>query len=98
MFSWKIREVFAENDVITHVKYFVSNDQVETEGYWYFDNPIAKTPFADVTEEVIIEWIKKDAQTDGKCHIIANLEAQLAQLDKKPVPAPWQPQVFKPEI
>jgi hypothetical protein len=98
MFTWKILEVFAKNDVITHVKYFVSADQVETEGYWYFDNPIVEIPFADVTEEIIIEWVKADAQKDGKCHIITNLEAQLEQLKIKPIPAPWQPQIFKPEI
>jgi hypothetical protein len=46
MISWKILEVFAKENVITHVKYFVSlsddKNKVESEGYWYFDCPTAK--------------------------------------------------------
>ena len=101
MFNWKILEVFAKENVITHVKYFVSlsddKNTVESEGYWYFDCPTQKTLFSDVTEEMIVDWIKEEAVKDGKCHIIANLENQLSNLEKA-VPAPWLPQVFKPEI
>jgi hypothetical protein len=102
MFNWKILEVYANEGVITHVKYFVSlsddKNTVETEGYWYFDCPTAKTAFSEVTEEMIAKWVESEAQRDGKCHITARLEEQLKNLEQKPVPAPWMPQVFKPEI
>jgi hypothetical protein len=102
MFNWKITEVYANKGLITHVKYFVSmfdeKNTVETEGYWYFDCPVMNVEFLDVTEEMISNWIEKQAVKDGKCHITARLEEQLKDLESKPVPAPWMPQVFKPEI
>ena len=101
MFTWKILEVFAKDEVITGAKYHLigtENDlSVETEGNWYFDCPIEKVPFADVTEEMVTNWIESEAVKDGKCHITARLQEQLEALENKVIP-PWQPQVFKPEI
>jgi hypothetical protein len=102
MFTWKIPEVYANEGLITHVKYFVSlsdeKNTVETEGYWHFDCPELKTPFLEVTEEMIAGWIQKEAVKDGSCHITDRLQEQLKDLESKAVPAPWMPQVFKPEI
>ena len=98
MFTWKILDVSAKGSVITHARYHVTatqnNKSVETEGNWYFDCPTEKVPFAEVTEEMVADWIEKEAQKDGKSHIIACLEEQLEALENKVVP-PWQPQVFK---
>ena len=100
MFTWSILDVSAKDGVITHARYHVSlekNDKtIETEGNWYFDCPTAKVPFDNVTEEMVIEWIEQEAVTDGKCHILANLENQLDSLENKVV-APWLPQTFTPE-
>jgi len=102
-YQWKILEVFAKDEVITGAKYHVIGTEddisVESEGNWYFDCPTAKVPFLDVTEEMIAEWIEKDAIRDGENHIKMGIKKQIEALKShKPVPAPWMPQVFKPEI
>jgi len=100
-YVWKILEIYADDGLITSVKYLCSvNDGdniVETEGYWSF--PEAGTvPFAEVTEEMIAKWIEDSSMVDGKNVIKSRLVEQLESLSKKPVPAPWLPQVFVPEL
>ena len=102
-YQWKILDVVAKDDVITNVKYYLIGAEddisVETEGNWYFDCPVAIVPYDEVTEEMIIHWIEADAVRDGKNHIKMGIEKQVEALKShKPVPAPWLPQVFKPEI
>ena len=102
-YQWKILEVFAKDDVITGAKYHLIGTEddisVETEGNWYFDCPTAKVPYLEVTEDMICQWIEADAVVDGKNHIKMGIEKQVEALKShKPVPAPWMPQVFKPEI
>jgi len=102
-YQWKILEVFAQDEVITGARYHLVGTEddlsVETEGNWYFDCPTAKVPFLEVTEEMIIGWIEADAVKDGDNHIKKGVENQIKALKShKPVPAPWMPQVFKPEI
>jgi len=102
-YQWKILEVFAQDEVITGARYhlFGTDDDlsVETEGNWFFDCPTAKVPFLEVTEEMIAGWIEADAVKDGDNHIKKGVENQIKALKShKPVPAPWMPQVFKPEI
>jgi hypothetical protein len=102
-YTWKILEVFAKNEVITGAKYYLIGTKgdisVETEGNWYFDCPVATVPYAEVTEGMIIQWIETDTMRDGKNHIKMGIENQVEALKShKPVPAPWMPQVFKPEI
>ena len=99
-FVWKILELYADQGAITSAKYHcsVSNDDniVETEGYWSF--PEAGTvPFDQVTEEMIAGWIEQASIKDGKSVIKSRLEEQL-KAQQKPVPAPWMPQVFTPNI
>lgn len=100
-FVWKILEIYAKDGVISDAKYLcsVSDGQytVETEGNWHF--PEAGTvPFEQVTEEMVAQWIEEASMRDGKSIIKSRLEEQLANMEKKPVPAPWQPQIFKPEV
>ena len=75
--KWSILDTKSENGVITSAKYFASLEdesfKVETEGVWTFQNPIARVPFEQVTEDMVADWIQKEAVIDGKCHIIANL-------------------------
>jgi hypothetical protein len=102
-YQWKILEVFAKDEVITGAKYHLIGSEddisVETEGNWYFDCPTAKVPFLDVTEDMIVNWIEADAIRDGENHIKMGIKKQVEALKShKPVPAPWMPQVFKPEI
>lgn len=100
-FIWKILEIYADDGLITSAKYLCSvNDgenTVETEGYWSF--PEAETvPFSDVTEEMIVKWIEDSSVVDGKNVIKSRLAEQLQTLSKKPVPAPWLPQTFTPDL
>jgi len=102
-YKWKILEVFAKDEVITGAKYHLIGTEddisVESEGNWYFDCPTAKVPYLEVTEDMICQWIEADAVVDGKNHIKMGIEKQIEALKShKPVPAPWLPQVFKPEI
>jgi len=102
-YKWKILEVFAKDEVITGAKYHLIGTEddisVESEGNWYFDCPTAKVPYLEVTEDMICQWIEADAVVDGKNHIKMGIEKQVEALKShKPVPAPWLPQVFKPEI
>lgn len=99
-FVWKILELFAEEGRITSAKYHCAvadgDNTVETEGYWSF--PEAGTvPFDQVTEEMIAGWIEQASIKDGKSVIKSRLEEQL-KAQQKPVPAPWMPQVFTPNI
>jgi len=96
--TWKILEVYADDGLITSAKYHCTmSDEantVETEGYWPFYDSNASTPFADVTEEMIAQWIEDASTINGVNIIKSRLEEQLQNMTKKPVPAPWLPQTF----
>jgi hypothetical protein len=100
-FTWKILEISADNDLITHAKYSVvitdGNNSVETEGNWWFANPTIKVPFSEVTEEMVVSWIEQETMKDGINLIKSRLEEQLNEFNKQStVVAPWLPQVFTP--
>lgn len=100
-FTWKILEISADKEIITHAKYNVSasdeDNLVESEGNWWFQNPVLNTPFADVTEDMVASWIKKETIKDGINLIESRLEEQLVALKSNDIAvAPWLPQVFVP--
>jgi len=101
-YVWKILDVYSDGGTITSVKYFCSltngKDTIETEGYWGFPNGEAEIPFAEVTEEMIVGWIVESSTVNDENIIKSRLEQQLLSLKNKPVPAPWLPQVFTPEL
>jgi hypothetical protein len=103
-FEWKILEIQAKEDTIKAAKYFCAIEEdglrVETEGYWKFRDPEGGfTPYLEVTEQMVIDWINQEAIRDGKNLITSRLEEQLAALqDQTPVVAPWLPQVYTPNI
>ena len=102
-YKWKILEVFAKDDLITGAKYHLIGTEddisVESEGNWHFDCPVAIIPYAQVTEQNIIDWIEADAVIDDKNHIKMGIEKQIEALKlHKPVPMPWKPQVFKVQL
>ena len=104
MFEWKILDIQAKDDIIKAVKYFCAIEEddlrVETEGNWKFRDPEGKvTPYLEVTEQMVIDWINQEAIRDGKNLITSRLKEQLAALqDQTPVVAPWLPQVYTPKI
>lgn len=101
-FIWKILEIYADDGLITSAKYLCSvvdgEKTVDTEGYWTFQEPQLIVPFDQVTEEMIAQWIEDSSVVDGKNIIKSRLAEQLETLQKQPVPAPWMPQVFTPNL
>jgi hypothetical protein len=97
--TWKITDIQATDGLITSAKYYVSLEKdgysADTEGYWHFVEPTLKTPFDQVTEEMVIDWVKGES----KSQIEDRLNAQIENLkaERKTV-APWMPQVFTPEV
>lgn len=72
---------------------------VNTEGNWTFQEPSLKVSFADVTEDMVCDWIKNQAVKDGKSLIESRLAEQLATLkSQQKTVAPWLPQVFTPNL
>lgn len=90
---WKILEIQADGDLITSARYFCAKNEVETEGWWKFAEPKLTVPFADVTEDIVIDWVTADIGAQ----VEARLDAQAAATQRVVV-APWLPQVFTPSI
>jgi hypothetical protein len=103
-FNWKILEISADGELITHAKYYVvaeadTGEKVETEGNWWFSNKILNKPFNEVTEADVAAWIENETTQNGVNLIKSRLEEQLAVLkDNRVVVAPWLPQIFTPKI
>jgi hypothetical protein len=100
-YQWKILEVFAKDEVITGAKYHITGSDeefsVETEGYYHFVNPSLVIPFNEITEEMVADWIDKEAMRDGKNHIKLALENQIQALkEQNTTIAPWMPQIYTP--
>lgn len=97
--TWKILSIKATDGLITQAQYYVcavENDMaVETEGTWFFKDPKMVVPFENVTEQIMVDWIKLGS--DG---LIQNrLSEQLKNLaEQHETPLPWMRQVFTLEI
>jgi hypothetical protein len=104
MATWKILGIDSpDGELITQAKYFASvSDKdlvVETEGFWTFQEPKLNVAFANLTEDMIVAWIRAETMKDGTNMVEARLTEQLEALKKQRVtPLPWAPQVFTPEI
>lgn len=100
--TWKILGIKADGDLITQAKYFARAENkgaaVETEGTWFFREPKMTVPFDQVTENMIVEWIKAETMVDGKNIIEGRLAEQMANLEQQERPLPWAPQVFTPNF
>lgn len=103
-YEWKILGLEApDGELITEARYHVELTEdgktVATEGNWYFKEPTLKTPFDQVTEKLVIEWIKDESTADGKNQIETRLLEQMFEIQtKRDVVAPWMPQIFTPVI
>jgi len=93
MFTWKILELFANNDKLTSVRYLLSaTDQVtvESEGNHIFSEGVANKPLAQIVESDIIQWLEKDTMNDGINPIKLALENQLSTLHgQQKIEFPW---------
>lgn len=92
IFTWKVLDIFAKNNVITSVKYYAKatdeKNVVETEGNWEFKD---KTHFLQdqTTEKDVIAWIKAESIIDENCIIEDNLKNQLNALKPISLKKPW---------
>ena len=103
MIAWKILDIATDGELITFAKYHATLKEdkniIETEGNWTFSDKILKTSFAEVKEEMVIDWIQNESMQDGQNIIEAQLIKQLDALKKQNVAvAPWMPQMFTPRI
>ena len=103
-FAWKILEISADGDLITHAKYLVTAEdedgtQVMTEGNWWFQGKEIVKPFSEVTEDDVARWIEEETTQFGENSIKSRLEEQLAYLKKsRVVVPPWLPQIYTPNL
>jgi len=93
--DWRILGIEAKDGAVTSAKYYVTNGTVDTEGNWYFPE-VGQIPYDQITEEMVIVWIKEATMKDGKNIIESRLEEQSEQPTK--VIPPWLPQTFTPNL
>ena len=102
MFNWKIIEIYAKNEVIHSIKYFVSAtdeiNTVETEGNHAFESQKIDKPFAELKEQDLINWLQQET-TKNEINIIKlNLQEQLDRLkNSQKVQFPWETDTFTVE-
>jgi hypothetical protein len=99
-FVWKISELKGNDKAITQAKYLVSliedDLRIETEGYWDFDPEQATVPTAQVTEEMVANWIDQGTTQDGISSIKSRLLEQLEAVKKQQeIALPWKPPTFR---
>ena len=86
--------------VIKSVKYLAElsdNDQnVQSEGYWYFDQN-GGNPLESLTEDIVIEWVRQATMKEGQNMVEQRLIEQMNAM-AKPVQLPWKPAVFKLDL
>ena len=99
MIQWKITRVAADGDAIIDCHYtaWITDgvNKVETEGNWYFSDTTVKKPFSEITEQDIVDLIKKESCKDNACIIESRLVEQLESLNNdKNKHLPWLPPIF----
>ena len=99
-FIWKILELKGNDKAIFQAKYLLSliedDLRIETEGYLDFDHTNATVPTAQVTEEMVANWIDQGTTQDGVSSIKSRLIEQLEAVKKQQeIALPWKPPTFR---
>lgn len=94
MFTWKILELFANDNKLVAVRYLLSGTDgkvtVSSEGKHNFSDGIANKPLDQIVESDILQWLEKDTTIDDVNLIKLNLEAQLQNIkNNQKVDLPW---------
>jgi len=99
-YTWKILKIFSKDELITGVKYKLignrESDIIESEGTYYFKDPVLTLPFSDVTELIVINWLENETMVNGQSHIKSGIEKQFNVLENVEVVAPWLLQIYTP--
>jgi len=98
--KWSITEMNAIEGVIKSVKYLAelsdNGQNVQSEGYWYFDQN-GGNPLESLTEDQVIEWVRQATMKEGQNMVEQRLIEQMNAI-AKPVQLPWKPAVFKLDL
>ena len=102
-YTWTLKQVTSEGDLITHAYYHVSatdgENTVETEGNYYFTGKEIIIPYSEIREKTILDWINDETTTNEVSSIKSRLDEQLLELKKeKTIGFPWLANTFKPNI
>jgi hypothetical protein len=94
MFTWKILELFANDNKLVAVRYVFSGtngkNTVESEGKHTFTDGIANKNLDQIVESDILQWLEKDTTQDGVNAIKLAVENQLNSLKTaEKVDFPW---------
>jgi DUF971 family protein len=102
MFTWKILNISAEGELITHAFYKalanVEDHVVEVYGNHWFSDKTIKIPFDDVKEQDVIDWVRLETSVGEKNLIELDLLNQLEALKLEEIDLPWLPKKFRLRI
>jgi len=93
-YTWKILELFANNQLLTSVKYSLTGIEgeftVTSEGNHCFSEGIVTKPLDQLVETDLIQWIEKDITQNDVNPIKLAIEGQLINLKQnQKVDFPW---------
>jgi hypothetical protein len=94
MFTWKILELFANDNKLVAVRYLLSGTEgkitVQSEGKHNFSDGIANKNLNEIVESDILQWLEKDTTQDDVNAIKLAVENQLKNLQtSEKVDFPW---------
>ena len=97
-YTWKIIEVFAENERVKKVRYScdANNDinRVFTEGHYTFKQDQQNCDYHQITEKLLVHWMHLDMAESERVAIESNLAKQLEK-PISPSNPPWHVETFK---
>jgi len=99
MFTWKILELFANNNTLIEVRYLLSGtdgkNTVQSEGKHSFSKGIVNKSLDQIVESDILQWLEKDTTHDDVNAIKLAVENQLKNLEtNEKVDFPWLANTF----
>jgi len=102
MFTWKILELFANDDKLTAVRYLLSGTDgkitVSSEGKHEFKDGTVNKSLSETVESDLVQWLEKDTIQDDVNPIKLAIENQLKVIENaKKVDFPWLANTFTVE-
>ena len=89
--KWQILELNGDGATASNVRYKVSHDGVESEGYLHFDEPMS---LEGADEEKVIGWVRDATMKDGQNAVELRIREQVEALKIKQIDLPWRPKTF----
>lgn len=89
--KWQILELNGKEGTASNVRYKVSHEGVESEGYWHFDEPKS---LDGADEWAVIQWVREATMKDGENTVESRIKEQVEALKIKKIDLPWRPKTF----